>query len=306
MNEPAGANLGLSRTWPQSLEPAPTADAGELTIGRVRQRAFDRMFVAYARAGEHPLKQRILHLLLRLSRRRRIVAWCEPGWMSLDPTEYIQSKLLMSWAFEPKTRARVAAFLRTGDVFIDVGANIGIYSILAASRGAHVVAIEPHPQICAELMENLSLNSLERAVHVVSCAAGERPTSVPFGRAYPDNGGSSRQVPAQASALLVPVMPLAGILATLAVEEVRLIKIDVEGAELEVVQGLFGAGAGRPPDAIVLEYIPTHFSYARAGRSPITYLEQLGYAIETIDGAPYREGEVADEGNLWARRVGAG
>lgn len=65
-------------------------------------------------------------------------------------------------------------YLRPGDVFLDVGANIGIYSLLASSvnGGAQVLAFEPHPTASDRLRENAALNRLTN-IQVIEAALGE-------------------------------------------------------------------------------------------------------------------------------------
>jgi predicted RNA methylase len=67
----------------------------------------------------------------------------------------------------------VRALLRSEDTFVDVGANIGVYSIIAAVRGARVLAFEPNASARATLTANLALNHVEDSVQVLSCALAD-------------------------------------------------------------------------------------------------------------------------------------
>jgi FkbM family methyltransferase len=268
----------------------------------LKQSLFHRLFTAYARGPEHPMKRRLIGWVVGALKGRKVRAWCGFGWMDLDLRDLIQFSLFMNGAFEPTTRARVEAQLRPGDLFVDVGANVGIFSIMAANNGAQVVALEPNPSICAELLANRAVNGLDVPLRVVSVAADERVDIVPFGVPCAANRGTSRQVETEAGDTVhAPTMPLASICARLGEEKIRLVKIDVEGAELRVLRGLLEGPSALRPEAIVFEYLPDHFQYAETPHGLIDYLEAAGYVVETLNGAPYDRRGPIEESNLWAR-----
>lgn len=117
--------------------------------------------------------------------------------------------------------------LRPGDLFLDIGANVGIYSLIAAELGAEVIAAEPDPDTADRLRENIALNHY--SVQVVECAvAAENGTSrfttgLDTVNHFDTDGG--REV------------------ATRAIDDIigdrraRGVKIDVEGFEELVLQG---------------------------------------------------------------------
>jgi len=126
--------------------------------------------------------------------------------------------------------------LRPGDVFIDVGANVGTISILAALTGAQVVAFEPVPSTFEALRANIALNRLQSRIQarrtgvasqcgVLEFTAEEDSTNHVAGGAWPD--GPQQTVAAQVTSL---DEALAGLAATM-------LKIDVEGYETEVLRG---------------------------------------------------------------------
>ena len=123
-------------------------------------------------------------------------------------------------------------FLRTGDVFADFGANVGVYSVLAGSLGATVLAVEPVPETYARLQRNLLLNNVRG--RAVQCALSDSSGRVRFtvGR-----GGMNR-VAIASDVDTVEVEVLTG---DAVVESTRLapalVKIDVEGFELPLLQG---------------------------------------------------------------------
>jgi FkbM family methyltransferase len=140
--------------------------------------------------------------------------------------------------------------LRPGDLFVDVGANIGIYTILAAEVGARVVAVEPASDTADLLERNVRLNRLEDRVRIERVAVGARSGTARFTRgtdvlnrivddpASPaaDEGAAAQQfwtLRAQGFES-VPVRTLVDLVGD---EFVAAVKIDVEGQELHVLEG---------------------------------------------------------------------
>lgn len=128
--------------------------------------------------------------------------------------------------------AFVLHFLREGDYFVDVGANVGVYSILAGSTGARVLAVEPVPDTYQVLLDNIYLNRLQENVTAKNVGAGSTRTQLTFST---NKGATNHVLPAQAAdqeGLVVEVEPLDAL-----AEHATLLKIDVEGYETEVLNG---------------------------------------------------------------------
>lgn len=262
----------------------------------------DRAFTAYARSVQHRGKDRLIRSFARLLSKEKIRAWCKFAWFNLNPQDYLQSHLLYGRAFEARSLSNVSAFLREGDVFLDIGANVGLYSLLAASRHARVLAVEPNPSICAELLENIHLNACGDRVKVANVAAGDAQDIIHIGIPEQRNRGMSREVdPSRVSgAVCVATMRIAAVCRALGMTDIRLVKIDVEGAELHALRGLLEGPDALRPQAILFEYLPEHFSYGDAPHALIRYLNSHGYAVKTIDGNEYVLNAPIDECNLWA------
>lgn len=146
----------------------------------------------------------------------------------------------------------VSSLLRPGDVFVDVGAHIGWFSVVAARRvggeGA-VYAFEPYPANVARLSANVALNGLSN-VRIVAAPAAEAPRSVWVGPQAASDSASVTGGPRRAGAgVLVPAVTLDSVLGE--EEAVRLIKLDAEGFEPAVLQGA-AATLGRT-SALVVE-----------------------------------------------------
>lgn len=146
--------------------------------------------------------------------------------------------------WEPNLTAWLSSrFLRMRDaVFLDVGANVGYYSLLAHRLMPYdcgVVAIEASPMIHDMLRENIRLNRYER-IRTVNCAAAAEDGELTLYQGDDKNlGGSTTQAGVwDREGVTVPARPLAQILSDREIERIRVVKIDVEGAEMDVLEGL--------------------------------------------------------------------
>lgn len=164
-------------------------------------------------------------------------------------------------------------YLQPGDGFIDAGANIGVYSLLACSvPGVEVLALEPSSVASRRLAENVALNGLQDRVAVLKEAAGAEvgTARLTVGRdamnsVTSDAGASSEEVPMTSLDNLMLQRPHGSI---------ALIKIDVEGWELEVLQGATELLRQHRPALIVEVNDPAGLSELaeKIGYRPVVYL----------------------------------
>jgi FkbM family methyltransferase len=189
-----------------------------------------------------------------------------------NPEDLIQRHLYAFGMWEPNLTAFLRSRLKPDDVFIDVGANIGYFSLLAAGlvgNSGRVVAIEPFPSTYEHLVTNLLvLNSLTN-VRVVNEAAVESEGSYPLVTIDDHNIGANRMwsdAP-RANAPSALGRPLCQILAGEPLDRFRFIKVDVEGMELEAVKGLAPILTDLPQQVEILVETDTAVLRSR-GQSP--------------------------------------
>jgi FkbM family methyltransferase len=151
------------------------------------------------------------------------------------------------------------AHLSGGDVFVDIGANVGTYALSLArdvgERGM-AIAIEPHPVIHARLAFNRAASGFEQ-VRLVAAAAGDADGEVMM-QTDSRNLGASHVVTGKdsAGAFKVPCMTLQHILTEAGATKVDALKIDVEGFEDRVLTGFFAqAPQTLWPRSIVIEHL---------------------------------------------------
>lgn len=166
--------------------------------------------------------------------------------MLLKPCDSIQGRILTTGVWEPVISKVISDSLSAGDVFIDVGANVGYYTLMAAMKTGSagvVYAIEASPSVFADLSTNVDLNGLKN-VTVLNVAVSDAPGELPIFLAGDANVGHSTIIQDLASHdghkqeaiiradVLQSLVPLDVLL------KARLIKIDIEGAERMAIQGL--------------------------------------------------------------------
>jgi FkbM family methyltransferase len=125
--------------------------------------------------------------------------------------------------------------LRREELFVDIGANVGSYSVLAAGVvGAPVLAFEPAPRAYAALMDNLRLNGLESCVEARRQGVGAQQGTLRFTAGLDTVNHVVSTTEGTSAAIEVPIVTLD---ATLESARPCMIKVDVEGYETAVVAG---------------------------------------------------------------------
>jgi FkbM family methyltransferase len=176
--------------------------------------------------------------------------------------------------------------LRSGGLFMDVGANVGTYAIWAAELGAEVIALEPAADTFSLLEENIALNGYP--VTAVRAAAGDHCGWARFTSGL--DAGNSLSVDGPAVTRLVTVDSLIGS------RPVAGMKVDVEGFEIEVLRGAARALAERRIGLIQIEWNEMSTFAVGADRRPIAeLLAGYGYRLYRPD-ATGRLIPVADPG----------
>jgi FkbM family methyltransferase len=128
----------------------------------------------------------------------------------------------------------VLHFLQPGDLFVDAGANVGSYTVLASRVcGARTLAIEPVAATVAALRRNVAANRIEPLVRVESVVLGASEGSVGF----TIDADTTNAVAGPGCASAAATLPMRPLDALLAGETPALLKLDVEGYEAEVLSG---------------------------------------------------------------------
>lgn len=197
-------------------------------------------------------------------------------WVTGNTRDTQQRRIFVFGLWEPDMTAFVRQHLRPGDYAVDVGANIGYFSLLAASRvGAtgKVIAIEPVPRALSILHRNVQENGLQAVIHVKPLAVGHQSGSVDIFEGPAENLGGSTRIPTGlgfGGCTTVPLAPTCDVLSSEEWQRVRLVKIDVEGDELDVLRGLAPVLPQLAPGAaVVLELNPAWLRFREQNVSEV-------------------------------------
>ncbi len=214
--------------------------------------------------------------------------------LQLDPLDSLG--LLGGQPFEPELAAALQRCVLPGQTVVDVGANIGYFSLLLAQLvgpAGHVHAIEPAPANFDLLQRNVRVNRLQQ-VQLHQLALGEK-TGVAQLHLSTYNHGMHRLYPSvcnDGATLPVPVQRLDQLLPKAGVDA---IKIDVEGYELPALLGAEQLLRANPAVKIFSEYCPP--AMLEAGLQPahfLSYLQALGFVPHIL------EGQAVSWDELWA------
>lgn len=170
--------------------------------------------------------------------------------------------------YEPNTTAAVLALLERGGVFADIGANAGYYTVLAALRvgpAGRVFAFEPNPAVRRRLQRHIEINAIQDRVvsSDVALADHNQDDAAFFVSCWPENDGISSLTPSPETmtrgglrddaTISVQVRTFDDWAASNNAPRIDLVKIDVEGAESRVLEGLTRTLTAAPPRRIICE-----------------------------------------------------
>lgn len=189
---------------------------------------------------------------------------------------------------EPAERALARDLVSTGMVFVDIGANVGTYSLDIARRAgpdATILAFEPHPRTFAKLSFNCAANSAT-GIRLFNKGIGPQEGKMELWSDGGGNIGHASLLPESAGKAVakesVDIVVLAAVLATERINHIDLLKIDIEGFEDQALLPMFERAPKRLwPAAILLETVHRHLWKTDC----LERLAELGYRVadETVE-----------------------
>ena len=222
----------------------------------------------------------------------------EEAEFEVDGTKLVAPRKFLSayfqTSYEPELITWLQRKLRPGSVVIDAGAHVGYLSIVMAKLvgdDGHIFAIEPALENVEHLSRNVRANNLGN-VDILPIALADHPGIATFNINESSDSFSFFEHPntATVSTRWVPVMSIDSIFSEASLPRLDLIKIDVEGAELEVLTGLAATLDRFPHVPLVVEWFPA--AYAGRGIDSAALprrLLELGCSVSLLDafeGAP--------------------
>jgi FkbM family methyltransferase len=202
-------------------------------------------------------------------------------YMLLNPTEHIQRQLFWYGCYEKELGDLLKKMLRPNDVFIDIGANIGYFSLLSAtiSPSIKVISFEPVKDLFQKMRENFSINKTKNIV-AINAAAGEINEQGELFLSAPDNlGMSSFQQPENYSGRKekVELVAIDDWFRTSGLTKIDLVKLDIEGSELAALKGMRMVLEEQRP-ALIVEINPeTLWLFGLKPLNIYNYLNQFNF-----------------------------
>ena len=141
-------------------------------------------------------------------------------------------------------------FLKESDLFVDIGANIGSYTILASAHiNAYTIAIEPEPFTFAHLLNNVFINNIQRKVRALNIALGSYIGEINFSNTHDTTNHVSTDVDKDVISVMINTLD------NILNEEKMpiLLKIDLEGFETEVLKGACKTLENKDLKVIIIE-----------------------------------------------------
>jgi FkbM family methyltransferase len=181
--------------------------------------------------------------------------------------------------FDQRERDLLAGRIREGFRFIDIGANIGAYSLFVAAKagpGARILAVEPQPDVFARLAFNIAQNPFG-TVKAIACALADKPGELTLFLDPANKGESSVRIlrSSTGATVKVPATTLLALLQSEGYERLDAVKLDVEGAEDLILEPFLRDA----PEALWPSFIIIEDSRERWQMDLVGLLTQRGYRM---------------------------
>ena len=224
------------------------------------------------------------HLGERAPRTERVARLRGGGRVVVDVGDYVHRLMYFLGEYESSTTRLFKLLATPGWTVLDVGANAGYFSVvagIAGGPGSRVVAFEPNPRLTRMLARSIALNP-RLDIRLERVAIGDEPGELPFHlTSVTRNSGLSSlrsDLPDTAGEVIsVPVETIDGYCEKHSLAP-DLIKIDVEGFELQALLGAAKTLRDRRPGAVICEVEPTREDPSRI----VDLMRAHGYAAHSI------------------------
>jgi FkbM family methyltransferase len=207
----------------------------------------------------------------------------------VDPASNFGKRVLREGNYEADLTAAFGELLQPGQTFVDVGANEGWFSMLAAKlvgSSGRVLACEPQERLWPVITKNIFLNGFAN-VHLLPFAVAEQPGEAVI-NLYPSVNTGSSNISATKrrweTQQRIKLLPLTDVLGSLRGANVDLMKVDVEGFEHKVLLSA-GEHLGKTIKRLVVELHPAQLEALGSSEDQVVaLLESRGYAKRVVCG----------------------
>jgi FkbM family methyltransferase len=231
------------------------------------------------RLPDHPMKLRLMNKAISLYKKDVLVEefGCK---FSVCANECIGRMLLLGDEFERRSVNVVRETMSSGGVFVDVGANFGLYSIIASNfERVECFGFEPDARNFIRFGRNIALNGRSN-VTAINVALAKDLEFVGLNEWLGDNLGAIKTVDKEGVASLSVSMNPAVAFDKLGIKDIRCLKIDIEGQEYEVLREVLGEYR---PSVVVSEFV----KYPEPKDESVRPLDQRSELWNLMVGAGY-------------------
>jgi FkbM family methyltransferase len=234
---------------------------------------------------------------------RSIVDYDDGMLMHVDTRSFLEWYIFFYGAFRPRVSKLINRMLQPGQVAIDIGANVGMHSIIMANRvGAtgKVVVFEPDSHPLGRLRQNVALNGLDWVTTVQAAISARTETRTFY--LHDDSIGNyanaslvAANVGKDTPSTQMQVYALDDWLQDNPLPRLDLIKLLAQGEEFNALQGMKGAIERHRPKIFFL-YEPSYWHRQDLDlMDAVTFFKGYGYSVHAIEFGPRREvtGEIA-------------
>jgi FkbM family methyltransferase len=210
--------------------------------------------------------------------------------------DFVGVRIFERGYYEPETVEIVKKFLRQGSIFIDAGAHLGQYTLVASQcvgRQGQVHSFEPNPATFRWLARNIELNRLEN-VQLNQLALTEKEEERELFLSGAENIGATSLIKPQpyffsGKSCQVPCSTLERYMNAKGLARAEVLKIDVEGAELKMLKGAKSLLEGENKPAIIIEFNEQTLKPFGTSKVQLArFLEKKGYRLFRITRPPLK------------------
>jgi FkbM family methyltransferase len=210
--------------------------------------------------------------------------------LEYDLNDFVQSDIWRSLKtgifYEHETSTAVLRIIRPGDTFLDIGANVGYFSLLVAKLvGAEgrVVSFEPNPRNCAALAAAAARNQLDIVIEQVAVAE-HNGTALFCDLGENDSNGIFHIEGDGAATYEVNTVSLDSFMTASGTPAPKMIKIDVEGAEMQVLRGGSALFSSPSLEFVICEFnVPQLHRFGSSMQDIVDFMDARGLSLYQFD-----------------------
>jgi FkbM family methyltransferase len=270
----------------------------------------DKLVVSYSRAFDHPMKLRIIYFLVKklFKKGLKLVTPSGHNFLIKGP-DFIQYQLLVKDGYELETIGCINKILSepvTNKIYLDIGGNIGLTTFSVDSTTATVYTFEPVYKNFAHLLANYQANQSPSNINILNVGLSDRegfaeiacPSETNDAAYAIDFSGNNRKT---FDKHILYLATLDRFVEQYDIKEIHLIKMDVEGFEMHIMNG-FSKIMEIPTHNIIMELTDLVERRGYTKQQVISFFTDKGYSYTDIKGSQIKDFEALLEENIWFKK----